>query len=141
MSGSIVSSEKIVWKSLESKEETVMINVQRSRPLGITIIAIIVAIFGILGIIDGILSLSISTTAGVIALVLGVLELILAWGLWTLQRWAFWAAVIIEILALINSIYAFTQGSVASAIVGIIIALVILIYLFADANVRAAFRT
>ncbi|HEY3992241.1 MAG TPA: hypothetical protein VGM01_05090 [Ktedonobacteraceae bacterium] len=118
-----------------------MINVQRSRPLGITIIAIIVAIYGILGIIGGIFLLGASATAGIITLILGVLELVLAWGLWTLQSWAFWATVIIEVLALINSIFAFMQGNVTNGIVGIIIALVILIYLFADANVRAAFRT
>jgi uncharacterized membrane protein (DUF2068 family) len=118
-----------------------MINIQRSRPLGITIIAIIVAIYGILGIVGGIALLGISATAGIITLILGVLELVLAWGLWSLRSWAFWAAVVVEILALINSIYALTLGSSFSAIIGILIALAVLIYLFADPNVRAAFRT
>lgn len=113
----------------------------RSRPLGITIIAIIVGIYGILGIIGGIALLSASTILGVTTIVMGVLELILAWGLWTLQPWAFWATVILEVLALLNGIFAFTQGSTGGGIVAIVIALIVLIYLFADRNVRAAFRT
>ena len=114
----------------------------RSRPLGITIIAIIVAIYGVLSIIAGIGLLSAGATVpGVIALVLGVLQLILAWGLWTLHPWAFWATVILEVLALLNGIFAFTQGNTSAGIVAIVIALVVLIYLFADRNVRAAFRT
>lgn len=118
-----------------------MINVQRTRPLGITIITIIVAIYGILAIIAGITMLGFSVTAGIITLILGVLELILAWGLWTLQPWAFWTTVVIEVLSLINAIFALVQGGIATGIIGIVIALIILIYLFADANVRAAFRT
>jgi len=42
---------------------------------------------------------------------------------------------------LLNGIFAFTQGNTAAGIVAIVIALVVLIYLFADRNVRAAFRT
>ena len=114
----------------------------RSRPLGITIIAIIVAIYGVLSIIAGIGLLSAGVTApGIISLILGVLQLILAWGLWTLQRWAFWATVILEVLALLNGIFTLTQGNAASGIIGIVIALIVLVYLFADRNVRAAFRT
>jgi uncharacterized membrane protein (DUF2068 family) len=118
--------------------------VVRRRPLGITIIAIIVAIYGILSIIGGIALLGASPTAAIIAIIIGVLQLILAWGLWTLQRWAFWATVIIEVLAVINGILALVGHSTvgpAPGIIGIIIALIVLIYLFADRNVRAAFGT
>ena len=76
-------------------------------------------------------------------LVVGLVSLLFAWGLWTLKRWAFWATVIIEIISLINSVLAFTQphANFWSAAVGMIIPIVILVYFFADANVRAAFRT
>ncbi len=117
-----------------------MLNVSRSRPLGITIIAIIMAILGILGIISGLLSLSTGALA-IITLILGILELVLAWGLWTLQTWAFWATVILEILVLLNGIFAFTQHSTGPGIVAIVVAIIILVYMFADRNVRAAFRT
>ena len=119
----------------------------RSRPLGITIIAIILAIQGILGIIGGILLLAGSGGSGplvlaaIITLVLGVLYLILAWGLWTLQPWAFWTTVVLEVIALINGIFALGQHNAGPGIIGIVIALIVLIYLFADRNVRAAFRT
>ena len=118
-----------------------MLNVTNTRPLGVTIIAIIVAIYGILAIIGGVLLLHVSATVGLISLVLGILELALAWGLWTLQKWAFWATVVLEALALLNGLLALSQGGGGDGIVGIIIALVVLIYLFADPNVRAAFRT
>ncbi|HEY0755244.1 MAG TPA: DUF2127 domain-containing protein [Ktedonobacteraceae bacterium] len=118
-----------------------MINIQRTRPLGITIIAIIAAVFGILGIIGGLLLLQASTILGVITVVFGLLEFVIAWGLWNLRTWAFWATVIVETLALLNGIFTFTQGRATNAIIGIVIPLVILIYMFADRNVRAAFRT
>lgn len=117
----------------------------RSRPLGITIIAIIMGIQGILGIISGIMLLAGSGgglfAAGIITLVLGVLYLILAWGLWTLQTWAFWATVVLEVIALLDGIFALGQSGFFSGIVNVVLAIVILIYLFADRNVRAAFRT
>jgi len=67
-----------------------------SRPLGITIIAIVVGIQGIFTIIAGLQFL------GTITIILGVLTLLLAWGLWTLQSWAFWTAVVLEVIDLIN---------------------------------------
>jgi len=118
-----------------------MVNITRSRPLGITIIAIIMAIYGILGIIGGIMLLGSSATLGVVAIILGILELVLAWGMWTLQKWAFWTTVILEVLAVLNGIFAITGNNTAGGIGGIVIALIILIYLFADRNVREAFRT
>jgi uncharacterized membrane protein (DUF2068 family) len=116
--------------------------VTRGRPLGITIISIIAAIHGVLTIIGGILSLHGATfTPAVIAIILGILTLILAWGLWTLQRWAFWGLVIVEVLQLLDGIYAWVTHTPGPGIVTIIIALIVLIYLFADRNVRAAFGT
>jgi uncharacterized membrane protein (DUF2068 family) len=140
----------------------------RRRPLGVSIIAILVAIQGIFFLILGILALvavivaansagtavngyaitgaTVSIVAGVLAgvfLVVGLVSLLFAWGLWTLKRWAFWATVIIEIISLVNSVFAFTQphANFWSAVAGMIIPIVILVYYFADANVRAAFRT
>jgi len=140
----------------------------RRRPLGVSIIAVLVAIQGIFFLILGILALvavivaansagttvngyaitgaTVSAIAGVLAgifLVVGLVSLLFAWGLWTLKRWAFWATVIIEIISLINSVFAFTQphANFWSAAVGMIIPIVILVYFLADANVRAAFRT
>ena len=140
----------------------------RRRPLGVSIIAVLVAIQGIFFLILGILALvavivaansagttvngyaitgaTVSAIAGVLAgifLVVGLVSLLFAWGLWTLKRWAFWATVIIEIISLIGNVFAFTQphANFWSDAVGMIIPIVILVYFLADANVRAAFRT
>jgi len=80
-------------------------------------------------------------TLGVITLIIGVLYLILAWGLWTVQTWAFWGTVILAVLTIINSIIGLGHGVPATGIVSLILAVVVLIYMFADRNVRAAFRT
>ena len=115
----------------------------RARPLGITIISIIMAIEGILGIIGGIVMISSGTysTLGITTLVLAVINLILAWGLWTVQTWAYWGTVILEILVIINGIFGLGRGVPSTGILSLIFAIVVLIYMFADRNVRAAFRT
>ncbi len=113
----------------------------RRRPLGITIIAIIVAIYGILEIILGIGFLAASPAQAIITIILGVLGLVLAWGLWTLQSWAFWALVIVEVLNVINGIVAWVGHNPGPGVISIVISLIVLIYMFADRNVRAAFRT
>ncbi len=141
----------------------------RRRPLGVSIIAILEAIQGIFFLVLGLLALVaviaaasssgtttvngypitgivVSAVAGVLAavfLVVGLVSLLFAWGLWTLRRWAFWATVIIEVISLVNSVFAFTQpnANIWSIVAGMIIPIVILIYFLADANVRAAFRT
>jgi uncharacterized membrane protein (DUF2068 family) len=77
-------------------------------------------------------------------LILAIIELVLAWGLWTLQRWAFWATVIIAILEIIDGLFGLSRGGGAgmfAVIVDIVIPVIVLIYMFADRNVRAAFRT
>ena len=116
----------------------------RTRPLGITIIAIIMAIQGILAVIGGILLMTgggVLSTIGVITLILGILYLVLAWGLWTLKTWAFWGTVVLEVLTLINGILGLVQHTPAQGVLSLIFAVVVLIYMFADRNVRAAFRT
>src|SRR5579884_1284238 len=84
---------------------------RRSRPLGITIIAIIMAIQGILGIIGGIMLLA--GTAGAGAMGVGIFTLILG----------------------------LVGGQTGVGILSLVLPIIILIYLFADRNVRAAFRT
>jgi uncharacterized membrane protein (DUF2068 family) len=118
-----------------------MLNINRTRPLGITIIAIVMAIYGILAIIGGIAFLGSNSVLGITSLIMGILELVLAWGMWTLQKWAFWTTVVLEVLAVLNGIFAFAGRSTAGGIFGVVIALLILIYLFADRNVRPAFHT
>jgi uncharacterized membrane protein (DUF2068 family) len=120
------------------------------RPLGITIIAILMFIQAIFEIVVGIFSffgniisnpLS-GLLVGWIPLAVGVLIFILAWGLWTLRPWAYWATLILEIVNIVLHFLGYNQThSVFAIISGGIISIIIVIYLLVDRNVRRAFRT
>ncbi|GHO89261.1 DUF2127 domain-containing protein [Dictyobacter formicarum] len=114
--------------------------VPQRRPLGVTIIAVLEAIGGVFEILGGILLLNVSAAAAIIAIIMGIIALVLAWGLWTLKPWAFWVAVVLEAISLVYGIFLLVNGN-TGALLQAVIALAILIYLFADRNVRAAFRT
>ncbi|GAC1566810.1 MAG: hypothetical protein NVS3B14_10880 [Ktedonobacteraceae bacterium] len=101
------------------------------RPLGVTIIAILVAIGAVLEIIGGLLLLAVFAPLG---------SLFVAWGLWTLKPWAFWLVVIVEVFHLVQAFFSVARGQ-GSSIIDIVIPIAILLYLFLDRNVRAAFRT
>lgn len=120
----------------------------RTRPLGITIIAILVALSGLVTVVLSLIALFAVHTSGVatglvvVALILGIVNLVLAYGLWTLKSWAFWATAALEAINLVLAIIAIATGSSASSQIGtLILSAIILIYLFADRNVRPAFRT
>ncbi|MBA2283853.1 MAG: hypothetical protein H0W02_00065 [Ktedonobacteraceae bacterium] len=127
---------------------------RRARPLGITILAIILAVFGILallGVILGFIGASqiggaaagALTVALIIAAIFAIAYLVLAWGLWTLRPWAFWATAVVMVLSLLNALFGLVvqHTALSGLLLGLIIPIVVLIYLFADRNVRAAFRT
>jgi len=125
----------------------------RRRPLGITIIAILLFISAIIEIIGGI-----SSVIGGFALIgplgdvllgwfplaLGIVELILAWGLWTLKPWAYWGTIAVEILNILIHFFDFLglprTHSFLAVVSGGIISIIILIYLLVDRNVRRAFQ-
>jgi uncharacterized membrane protein (DUF2068 family) len=109
-----------------------------ARPIGVTIIAIIVAIAGIYEIIIGALTLII--LIGIVPLILGILALILAGGLWRLRMWAFWATVVIAVFNIIDDIFDIARSQ-GSHVVGMVLWVIVLLYMLLDRNVRAAFRT
>jgi len=120
------------------------------RPLGITIIAILMFIQAIFEIVGGffaffgnVISNPLSgLLVGWIPLAVGVLLFILAWGLWTLRPWAYWATLILEIVNIVLHFLGFSQTHSTFAIIsGGIISIIIVIYLLVDRNVRRAFRT
>jgi hypothetical protein len=128
----------------------------RSRPLGITIIAAILGISAIIAVVLLILGLNHISNAGMGAgmtpatstvllgaLILGFFEIAVAWGLWTLRPWAFWTVAVIEVIRLILGLYdvLILRQAIIAGILSLIIPIIILIYLFADHNVRAAFSS
>ncbi len=123
-----------------------------NRPLGITIIAFLTGLFAILSLCGHLVGLvgapfQIFGNAGIggtfvqafgaiFGLVLAGISLFIAWGLWNLQPWAFWATVITMVLQLLSGgIWA--RGWICGVN---IIPIVILLYLFLDKDVRAAFH-
>jgi uncharacterized membrane protein (DUF2068 family) len=130
----------------------------RRRPVGVTIIAVLDIIVGLLVLIGAILGFlglglageripgAIDAVAGValgVAVIIGIAQLVVGWGLWTLKRWAFWTTVVLEILTIADHLFAWLVHhiSIASLIGNIVIPVIIVVYLFADRNVREAFRT
>jgi hypothetical protein len=123
------------------------------RPLGITIISILLFISAVIEIIGGLSSVignrPTGTASGVLLgwfpLVIGIIALILAWGLWTLKPWAYWGTLVLEILNILVHFFGFfglpQTHSALAVISGGIVSIIIVIYLLVDRNVRRAFRT
>src|SRR5436305_10934528 len=121
------------------------------RPFGITILALLMFIQAIFEIIVGSITFIGTTLAsplagllvGWIPLVVAILLLILAWGLWTLKPWAYWVTLIVEIINIISNLFNLGQPnhSVFGVISGGLVSIIIVIYLLVDGNVRRAFRT
>ena|SRR5579884_2761267 len=141
----------------------------RHRPLGVTIISIVLGIEGIFELLLGILILVgiftlgheisvhghavvgsiVDVVGGVLggilaaaALLIGIFSLIFASGLWRLKRWAFWLTVILEVISIIRHLVEFTHPvhSTPSIIIGLILPVIILLYFLLDSNVRRAFQ-
>ena len=125
----------------------------RKRPLGITIIAILLFISAVIEIIGGISSVRGTTPTGTVSdvllgwfpLVIGVIALVLAWGLWTLKPWAYWGTLVVEIINILIHFFGFfglpRTHSALAVISGGIVSIIIVIYLLVDRNVRRAFQT
>lgn len=120
---------------------------QQRRPIGIAIIAIVLAVAGVLGIIFGIFTLigslmhPVMAFFGVTGILLGIIDIILAWGLWTLKRWAYWVTLIIAALDILQAIFSlFRRANFWAALFSVILPVIVLVYLLSDRNVRAAFH-
>lgn len=125
----------------------------RKRPLGITIIAILLFISAVIELIGGLSSVLGTPMTGTISdvllgwfpLVMGVIELVLAWGLWTLKPWAYWGTLIVEIVNILIHFFGFLglphTHSTLAVVSGGIVSILIVLYLLIDRNVRRAFQT
>ncbi len=123
-----------------------------NRPMGITIIAFLTGLFAVISLCGNLAGLTFAPlqlfghgglggTLGqgigaIVGLVLAAISLFVAWGLWNLQPWAFWATVITMVLQLLSGSF-WARGWICGVN---IFPLLILLYLFLDKNVRAAFR-
>ncbi len=130
------------------------------RPTGVTILAVLCVIGGLLALLFGSLFTFMGPTIaaqaaaadeagamvtgpmmmgfGVVSFIMGVLYLITAYGLFGLKPWAWMVAVVVQILALVSHVAGLLQGQVAGAVIGFLIAGGILYYLMRP-HVKAAF--
>lgn len=123
------------------------------RPTGITIIAILLAISGVVSVVvglsaAGVYDLGMGGAAGNEAqgwadVIVGVITLLVSYGLWTLAGWAWTVAVVVVGIRVLIGVWALVaQGLDSSigvqALVQAVINVLVLLYLFSG-GVRAAF--
>jgi hypothetical protein len=132
-------------------------NRPEKRPVGVMVIALLLGILAIFEIVFGTFALvtslfgsfilpfhsaAVGSALGVLYLLVGLVKLFFAWGLWELKRWAYWATVFIAAMSMLSSILAVTQPTPTTWVLlfDLLIPVVILIYFVVDSKVRAAFR-
>jgi hypothetical protein len=109
----------------------------RKRPLGVTIVAILMIINGIILIAGGIGGVSVGAVMGIpligaasgVLVALGIAALIVAWGLIKGKGWAWIVTVILSIISIIMSIIAIAGGNFG-AVINLVISGVILYYMY-----------
>lgn len=113
---------------------------KQSRPFGVTIIAILIIIAGVISLLIGIGSVAIGpliglvfVVTGAISLALGVAYLVMAFGLWKGKGWAWTISTIVLFIGIVIDMISLPRrsaGDIVSSIVSIAINAVILYYLF-----------
>lgn len=141
-----------------------MANTTKSRPTGVTIIAILNVISGIIMIAGGAGLAAIGSVlptmttvnpnaggqmalagvlgaggiaVGAVLIILGIISFIVAWGLLKGKGWAWTVTLILSVISIITSIISLAGGN-AGAIVNVIIAGVVIYYLYRP-HVKAYF--
>lgn len=117
----------------------------RTRPAGVTLLAVLVAVQGIDDLLSSLIGLAAGNIVGFVVVgTLGGATMWLAWGLWTLRRRAFVTTIVVEIVYLLFTFNLALPANLATiierVILEIVIPLTVLICLFAIRNVRAAIR-
>src|SRR5688500_2321027 len=108
---------------------------QKQRALGVTLIAIITLIGGIIFLASGLVLIIIGI--GIVLLALGIAYLVMPYGLWKGRGWAWTITLILSAIGIIVAIVSIATGNVG-AIISIIINGVIIYYLYKP-NVKAFF--
>ncbi len=125
-----------------------------NRPLGITIIAVVLSISGILNVVGGLVGMDIlsidlgeqaagAEAAGLGAVIGGIITLVVAYGLFATAGWAWLLTVVVMGVRIVLDLWVIVATGLGSAlawaaVVNIIVSGIILWYFFRP-NVRAAF--
>ncbi len=109
---------------------------QKHRPLGVTLVAILLIIIGVISLIGGLILLVV--IVGIIPLALGIAYLVMAYGLWKGRSWARIITLILAGIGIVIGIVYIIQDNLGGGIVSIIINGIIIYYLNRP-NVKAFF--
>ncbi len=100
---------------------------QKHRPLGVTIIAALTIIGGIIFLASGLVLLIIGI--GIILLALGIAYMVMAYGLWKGRGWAWTITLILSAIGIVVALVSIAAGNVG-AIFNIIIHGIVIYYLY-----------
>ena len=123
--------------------------------MGITILAVLSAIGGVLGLLGGIALVGLGGVAaastgtaayfglgaiwGVLLLATAIASLVFAYGAWTLKPWAWPLGVALQVISLALSLLTILSGGdITGQIISIVISAIILYYLF-QPSIKAVF--
>ena len=123
--------------------------------MGITILAVLSAIGGVLGLLGGIALVGLGGVAaastgsaaffglgaiwGVLLLATAIASLVFAYGAWTLKPWAWPLGVALQVISLALSLLTILSGGdISGQIISIVISAIILYYLF-QPSIKAVF--
>jgi hypothetical protein len=125
-------------KALETEEKCM-----RSRPPAITVAAILMALISLVGLPGPLLPGSEEVPAVVIygGIVLGIVGIIAAVGLWMLKEWGFWLTVVVSVLNLLSAapgiVFAPDAALQVFAAVGVVIPALIIVLVVLPTSRRA----
>jgi hypothetical protein len=121
------------------------------RPTGVTVLAVLAAVGGVLGLLGGIAALGLGgvvaagglggllAVVGIVAIVQSVLALAFAYGAWTLKPWGWTLGIVAEAIGIALSVLFIINGSsITSQAISIIIDGAVIYYLMTPA-VKSAF--
>lgn len=121
------------------------------HPWVITVLAILLALQGILELVLAalVLSGSVAPVPGVAeaSLAWGLFVLLLAWGVWKLKLWAFWMVVVLQVLTLGAAVVDLLElhpvsGSIVLVVIGdILIPVVVLLLFWQNRLIHALLRS
>jgi len=109
--------------------------------MGITILAVLAAISGVFGLLNGFTTLGGNAISGILGLVVALAYLAFAYGAWSLQPWAWTIGVAVAAIGvLLQILYLFLVPgySIIYVVIGVIIPAIILYYLMTP-DVKRAF--
>ncbi len=114
---------------------------QRSRPLGVTIIAILAVIGGIGSVLSGLAIIAIIPLLGIIfgglLIIIGLAYFVVAYGLWKGLNWAWNITLIVSVIGIIVGLGSIVVGNVG-ALFHLIVNVIVIYYLYRP-NVKAYF--